>query len=271
MVLGLPVLFSGCAQSDVYDTVYDHGTGVTAATGTAAANAAAPVALAFAGADTGTYIVTGETVTSPFSTTSGAVGGAVGGAMGVGYSMGSWIEPHEADAADITLADTPGFAFGLTDPYQLLPPPFGTAYAPWKLFVTAFRVFPFVTYSDAGDGHTFTMTGGKNPGPLWYVVGPALEDLDSYVQPVHATTTASHTPVPGDGTRWSYLNARWGQQFRNIKHAGYSLKYMLLSTNSDLPPYDNYFSDQMSRDKTTILQTIDTFIFGFDWDDPYIR
>ena len=74
MVLGLPVLFSGCAQSDVYDTVYDHGTGVTAATGTAAANAAAPVALAFAGADTGTYIVTGETVTSPFSTTTTSAG-----------------------------------------------------------------------------------------------------------------------------------------------------------------------------------------------------
>ena len=103
------------------------------------------------------------------------------------------------------------------------------------------------------------------------MVGPALEDLDSYVHPIHTTVTASHTPVPGDGTRNEYLLARWNHQARNIKHAGYTLKYWLLGTNSDLPPYDNFFPDQASRDKTTVLQTIDTFLFGFDWDDPYLR
>jgi hypothetical protein len=271
MALGLPLLFTGCAQSGVYDSVYDQGTDAAAAVGTGAANVAAPIALAVGGADVGTTVAFGGTVNSPFHHTSGVLGGVAGGALGLGYSMGSWVEPHEQNAADITLADVPGFAFGLTDPYQVLPPPFGTAYAPWKLFVTAVRALPFVTYSENGAVTSFTLTSGSTPGPLWYVVGPALEDLDSYVHPIHTTVTASHTPVPGDGTRNEYLLARWNHQARNIKHAGYTLKYWLLGTNSDLPPYDNFFPDQASRDKTTVLQTIDTFLFGFDWDDPYLR
>lgn len=270
MALSLPLLFTGCAQSEVYDTVYDHKTSVMAGTGTFAANAAAPVGTAVAGAHLGTYVGEGASFSNPLHLTSGTVGGVAGGALGLGYSAGSWVEPHEQDAADITLADAPGFLFGMTDPYQVLPPPFGTAYAPWKLFVTAVRVFPFVTYSDAGEGSTLTMTSGKHAGPLWYAVGPALEDLDSFVSPVHATVAADHTPVPGDGTRTAYLMARFNHQFRNIKHAGYTMKYWFLDANSNLPPYDNYFPDVMSRNKTTILQTLDTFLFNFDWDDPYV-
>jgi len=271
MALGLSLLFTGCAQSETYDTIYDHGMSATAATGAVAAHAGPPIAGVVAGAQLGTYLGEGASFSSPMHLTSGTVGGVAGGAIGLGYSAGSWVEPHEADAADITLADTPGFLFGLTDPYQLLPPPFGTAYAPWKLFVTAVRVFPFVTYSDAGEGSTLTMVNGKHAGPLWYAVGPALEDLDSFVAPVHATVTAGHTPVPGNGTRASYVTTRFNQQFRDIKHAGYTLKYWLLDANSNLPPYDNYFPDVMTRNKTTILQTLDTFLFNFDWDDPYMR
>ncbi|MAB89399.1 MAG: hypothetical protein CMJ90_08075 [Planctomycetes bacterium] len=271
MALGLPLLFTGCAQSELYDTSYDASTSAASSVGVAATGVVAPFALTYAGADLGTYAAHGVTFDAPLHSNAGLIGGIAGGAAGLGYSMGSWVEPYEKAAADLTLADVPAFAFGLTDPYQVLPPPFGTAYAPWKLFVTAVRALPFLSHSEDGEAASFTMTSGSTPGPLWYVVGPALEDLDSFVQPIRTTVTASHSPVPGDGTRNGYLMARWNHQWRNFKHSGNTLKYWLFSTNSNLPPYDNFFPDQTSRDKTTILQTIDTFLFGFDWDDPYLR
>ena len=228
-VVCIPLLFTSCAQSETYDTIYDH--------------------------------------------TSSFAGGAVVGADApIGFVGGNWTDPHEQAAADITLADAPGFLFGLTDPTQVLPPPIGTFYAPWKLFVTAVRVFPFVTYSKAGEGGgSLTMTGGKNAGPLWYVGGPALEDLDSFVVPAHETVAADYTPVPGDGNMGKYWAIRANHHWSHIRHAGHTLKYILLNTNSNLPPYDNFFPDQLSRDKTTIHKTFDTFLFGFDWDDPYIN
>jgi len=227
-VLGVSLLFTGCAQTEVWDSVYDR-----------------------------TAKVPGSVVTALDAP--------------VGFTGASWTDVYKRDAADITIADSPGWMFGLTDPMNVLPPPFGSFYHPWKLFVTAVRVFPFVTYSQEGDGHSFTITGGEHPGPLWYVVGPALEDLDSFVSPVEETVAADFTPVPGNNNFGAYWATRANHHITNLQHAGYTLKYVFLNTNSNLPPYDNFFPDQMSRDKTTIHKTFDTFLFGFDWDDPYIN
>lgn len=189
-----------------------------------------------------------------------------------GFVGANWSAPHEQAAEDITLADLPLFAFGLTDPTQVLPPPFGTFYAPWKIFVTAVRAFPFVTVPGDGENSSpLTFTSGTNPGPLWYVVGPAIRDLDSYASPIRETVAADHTPVPGNNNMGAYWSRRINSHVKHARHAGYTLKYLFLNTNSDFPPYDNFFPDQLSRDKTTIHQTLDRFLFGFDWNDPYIN
>ena len=189
-----------------------------------------------------------------------------------GFVGANWTDPHEQAAEDISLADLPAFAFGLTDPTQVLPPPFGTFYAPWKLFVTTVRAVPFVTYTnnDRNDNH-FTFTSGDNPGPLWYAVGPAINDLDFYAQPLRETVAGDHTPVPGNGNMEAYWMKRINSHVKHMRRAGYTLKYLLLNTNSNLPPYDNMYPDQMSRSKTNIHKTFDTFLFGFDWDDPYLQ
>ncbi|HMS17795.1 MAG TPA: hypothetical protein PKA37_13220 [Planctomycetota bacterium] len=189
-----------------------------------------------------------------------------------GFVAAGWTDAHERAAEDITLADLPAFAFGLTDPTQVLPPPFGTFYAPWKIFVTAVRAFPFVTWNTDNENTTqWTFAGGAHPGPLWYAVGPAIRDLDAYASPLQETVAADHTPVPGNNNMRAYWSKRMNSHVSNVRHAGYTLKYLLLNTNSDLPPYDDFFPDQMSRDKTTIHKTLDTFLFGFDWNDPYIN
>jgi hypothetical protein len=230
LALCLPVLFQGCAQSGVYDTVYDQSTKVEA-------------------------------------------GAAIGLDAPFGFTGSAWAAPHEQKAEDITLADLPGFTFGVTDPWNVLPPPFGTMYVPWKVVVTLVRTIPFVTYPKAGEGSpgTVTWVSGEHPGPIWYAIGPGIEDVDAYVLPVHETAAADHTPVPGHGRYGEYWASRANAYFRTIGHAGYTLKYLLLNANSDLPPYDSWYPDAMERGKTTIHKTFDTFLFGYDWDDPYIN
>lgn len=201
-----------------------------------------------------------------------ATGGVVTGADApVGFVGANWVTPHEQKAEDITLADLPGFAFGATDPFNVLPPPFGTFYVPWKLFVTVVRAIPFVTYSEAGDGGgSVTWLSGSEPGPVWYAIGPAIEDLDSYVVPATETVAANHVPAPGFGDYRAYWSRRARSHLANMRHAGNTLKYLFLNANSNLPPFENWFPETMERDKTTIHYTFDAFLFNFDWDDPYI-
>ena len=188
----------------------------------------------------------------------------------VGFVAGTWTAPHEQKAEDISLADVPGFMFSAVDPYNVLPWPFGTFYVPWKMAVTTLKVFPFVTYSEEGEGAPMVFTSGAHGGPLWHVFGPAIEDMDSFVIPAGETTTSSHTPVPGNGDRMGYWRSRTTSIVKGFTHAGYTMKYAFLGANSDKPPYDNYFPDVMERDKTTIHYTFDTFLFNYDWDDPFI-
>lgn len=223
-------LFTGCAQTGVYDTVYDEHTKVS---GGVAIVADAPA----------------------------------------GFVGSAWAATYEQKAEDITLADLPGFAFGATDPWNVLPPPLGTMYVPWKVMVTLVRTIPFVTYPKQGEGcpGTVTWCSGEHPGPIWYAVGPAIEDLDCYVLPVRETVANDHTPVPGHGRYGAYWASRANSFWHTVGHAGYTMKYALLNTNSDLPPYDSWYPEQMQRSKTTIHKTFDTFLFNYDWDDPYIN
>jgi hypothetical protein len=80
---------------------------------------------------------------------------------------------------------------------------------------------------------------------------------------------ADHTPVPGNGNFGDYWCSRIGSHFRNMRHAAYTTKYLLLNANSDLPPYDQWYPDTLQRDLTTFHKTFDTFLFNYDWDDPY--
>jgi hypothetical protein len=88
------------------------------------------------------------------------------------------------------------------------------------------------------------------------------------VSPVWETTAGDHTPVPGNSNLDEYWKFRGNSFGDSVTHAGHTLKYLFLNTNSDLPPYDT-FGEQLQRDKTTIHKTFDTFLFGADWDDPY--
>lgn len=230
LALAMPLFFAGCAQTQVYDTVYDHTTKVESGAAIAA--------------------------DAPF-----------------GFVGSAWAAPYEQKAEDISLADLPGFAFGATDPWNVLPPPFGTMYVPWKVFVTVVRTIPFVTYPKAGEAGpgTVTWVSGSNPGPVWHAIGPAINDLDSYVLPVRETVANDHTPTPGHGKYGAYWATRANSMFHHVGHAGYTMKYLFLNTNSDLPPYDSWYPEQMQRSKTTIHKTFDTFLFNFDWDDPYVN
>ena len=189
-----------------------------------------------------------------------------------GLATSAWTDPHKRDAEDITLADFPYFMFSAADPWNVLPPPFGTMYVPWKLFVTAIRAFPFVTWGSKGDSQgVVTFSLGDQPGPLWVVIGPALSTVDSFVLPVGETVAADHTPVPHGGDFHKYWSSRIESHRAHFTHIGNMFRHYLFGTNYDQPPYDIWFPDVMQRDKTTIHKTIDHWLFLYDWDDPYIN
>ena len=82
--------------------------------------------------------------------------------------------------------------------------------------------------------------------------------------------TSAYTPVPGQGPHSDYVSshlASWGQ---SMSHAGYTLHYNLLNTNSNIPPYEAWIPGTVEREATTIGMTLDHFLFGYDWENPYI-
>ena len=55
----------------------------------------------------------------------------------------------------------------------------------------------------------------------------------------------------------------------SFRHIGSSLSYYLLSANTEFPPYETFWGDQLPRATNDIGKTIDRHIFNFDWNDPY--
>jgi hypothetical protein len=88
------------------------------------------------------------------------------------------------------------------------------------------------------------------------------------VIPLQEEVANDMTPAPGIG--FDYWGHNVNSIFYNTRHAGYQLMNSFLNTNADLPPYDT-FETQYRRDHTTIHQTFDYFLMGYDWDNPYVN
>ena len=84
-----------------------------------------------------------------------------------------------------------------------------------------------------------------------------------------ATRPKDMTPAPGDGgfDYWEMRSASFSRQWDRIHD---NIMYNLFSTNTRYAPYDTW-GDSYLRDTTTILQTIDHHLFGFNWNDPYLN
>lgn len=82
--------------------------------------------------------------------------------------------------------------------------------------------------------------------------------------------TSANTPTPGNGSPIAYWQHRNRAMRAPLLHSANTMKYLLLNTNSSFTPYDTW-STQFSRSRTNIHNTFDTFLFNFDWDNPYSR
>jgi hypothetical protein len=77
-------------------------------------------------------------------------------------------------------------------------------------------------------------------------------------------------PIPGNGNYGDHVGG-WGETTVNrFGHAAHSLHWMFLNTNSEDVPYETWWDDQLPRSMTTIGKTVDTHLFNYDWDDPFL-
>ncbi len=187
-----------------------------------------------------------------------------------GLASSFWASPYKKEADDLNPTDIVPVGLGMvTDPWNTLPPPLGTAYYPWKAFVTVVRAIPLVGYPTCDDN--CKIWGGEDGGPLWYVIAPGINAVDALVSPIGEDVTPGNSPVPGNGKFFAYWQARNAAMRKGFVHAGNTMKYLLLNTNSNQWPYDSWYPTQLARSKTTMHNTFDTFLFNFDWDDPFVN
>jgi len=77
-------------------------------------------------------------------------------------------------------------------------------------------------------------------------------------------------PAPGNNDYGDHLGG-WGEtQLNNLAHAGHSLHWILLHTNSEDVPYERWHDDQLPRAMFTIGKTFDLAFLNYDWDDPFM-
>ncbi len=188
-----------------------------------------------------------------------------------GLVASAWASPYRKDAEDLNPTDIVPLAVMATDPWNVLPPPLGTAYVPWKAFVTVVRAIPFVGYPTCDDGCKVSLGCGEEGGPLWYIIAPGINAVDALVSPVGEEVTDSNSPVPGNGKFFAYWRLRNDGMRKGLVHAGNTMKYMFLNTNSNFAPYDTWYPTQMTRSKTNMHSTLDLHLFNFDWDDPFAK
>lgn len=108
--------------------------------------------------------------------------------------------------------------------------------------------------------------------PAYHVSEGAIADYDQWVSPVRETVAFNFTPAPhGGGQGLKYWASRSDAFVNHMVNAWGTIKYTLFNTNSYYPPYDRWYPEQLQGEKTTIHRTIDTFLFRYDWDDPYVN
>lgn len=152
----------------------------------------------------------------------------------VGGSLAGWTEPR---------SEFPYYAAQIVDPFNY-------PHLLWRAFYTVWTV---------------------ELNPLYHLTEEPIEDWNRQVRPVGETVTYDYTPTPHGGMEaFKYWQSRSDAITRRFENSWYSLKYHFMNTNSNLPPYDDFYPDQIQRDKTTIHRTLDLHFFGYDWDDAYI-
>ena len=109
------------------------------------------------------------------------------------------------------------------------------------------------------------------------IAGGTLTILDAPFAIGHAavlstTSTWSYdfSPAPHDGDFIGYWSNRSHSFSRHMTNICDNIMYNLFNTNRRFPPYDR-FSDSYRKDLTQILKTVDTHLFRYDWDDPYVN
>ena len=83
--------------------------------------------------------------------------------------------------------------------------------------------------------------------------------------------TLDGNPVPGNGDCCEHWNEGWCAQRTNYRHACGTVNYWAFNTNSDYPPYEQFYCDQWPRATYQIGKKFDEHILNYDWDDPFVQ
>jgi hypothetical protein len=83
--------------------------------------------------------------------------------------------------------------------------------------------------------------------------------------------TLDGNPVPGNGNVGDHWHEAWCAEADNGRHIAGTLNYWALNTNSDYPPYETFWCDQLPRAMYMIGKKFDDHILDYDWDDPFVQ
>lgn len=85
------------------------------------------------------------------------------------------------------------------------------------------------------------------------------------------TKTFEYDPIPHGEFGGDYIESSFNNQGAHACHAWNEFAYYFFNTNSNLPPYDRWYPEQLQGEWTTIHRTIDLHFLNYDWDNPYVN
>jgi hypothetical protein len=83
--------------------------------------------------------------------------------------------------------------------------------------------------------------------------------------------TLDGNPVPGNGDSCEHWSEAYCAQATNMRGIAGTVNYWAFNTNSDYPPYETFWCDQLPRSMYMIGKKFDDHVLDYDWDDPFIQ
>src|SRR5262245_52168412 len=81
--------------------------------------------------------------------------------------------------------------------------------------------------------------------------------------------TLDGNPVPGNGDVCEHWSEAWCAEKTNARQICGTVNYWAFNTNSDYPPYETFYCDQLPRAMYMIGKKFDDHILDYAWDDPF--
>ncbi len=127
-----------------------------------------------------------------------------------------------------------------------------------------FAVLPACSSTDTNPDSDTNLAGAG------YTVLDAPLAVPNVMMASFSTVSKDYSPGPHGDDGWEYWGSRSHSFSRHMTNICDNIMYNFFGVNQRYAPYDN-LGDTLQKDMTNLLKTLDSHLYRYDWDNPYIN